>query len=88
MTAIELRAVEAHECGGGMNHVDVAHLIEDLRRLRGLVKAVETIRHAGRGDSVEHLCPHCWHERDRNYAFAPQKHAADCPAFTADGSVK
>lgn len=63
-------------------------LAADNARLRALVKAVETIRHAGRGDKVEHICPWCLAERGRDYLRKAQPHRPECDAFNPDGSVR
>lgn len=72
-----------HQCvevnGREYEAVDVGLLVEDLARLRGLIKRVEwrdLQDHNGDG-----FCPWCGNGND-------EPHFVSCPAFTPDGQVK
>lgn len=54
----------------------IDELIQEVRRLQGLIKAVEE------GD---YRCPWCNSSPDSNN---PEWHSADCPAFESAGEVR
>lgn len=69
---------------------DIRRLVNEIRRLRGLVKAAEkagtNALYSDDGEPllVPHNCPWC------HYAVGDWKrrHAPECPAFTEEGEVR
>lgn len=78
MTEEELKRIEDEGCGcviaSGYGCAAEA-LVAEVRRLRGLIKQIESAARQGAA------CPYC-------DSWIAERHAADCPAFNPDGTVK
>lgn len=80
LMAIEARVAERERDATCCGYTDETRLVAEVRRLRGLVKRAEF----GCVDDYGRFCPWC----DDGGDHEPERHAANCPAFTPSGDVR